>query len=132
MKGMKDIKCSVNLWVFQVLLAGIVDQPQYRVFLILMSLCSFSRVSVLRLGVNLTKRFAELYKDLSSYSEVFAPAIEAIKLYVSFASSITVLYMLHNTDYLITVIGRYASSWNFSHLIFLNLSFLLGLYMLPR
>eukprot|EP00795_Rhopilema_esculentum_P012358 gene12358-3013_t len=39
-----------------------------------------TRVSVLRLGVNLTKRFAGLYKDLSSYSEVFAPAIEAIKL----------------------------------------------------
>ena len=24
MKGMKDIKCSVNCWVFQVLLAGII------------------------------------------------------------------------------------------------------------
>ena len=29
MKGMKDIKCSLNLWVFQVLLAGIVYIPLF-------------------------------------------------------------------------------------------------------
>ena len=31
MKGMKDIKCSINLWVFQVHLAGIVLAYSFRI-----------------------------------------------------------------------------------------------------
>ena len=35
MKGMKGIKCSVNLWVFQVLLAGIVHLESHDILLLL-------------------------------------------------------------------------------------------------
>ena len=106
MKGMKDIKCSVNLWVFQVLLAGIVACPLTNILILLALIstlhswseyrpaanCSQSRHHALQMNRSLGCKNALRWNMIGINQLIF---VKAINDYIAKEQSIFVILLKH-------------------------------------